>query len=219
MTIVSCFPVNCQSWSLLFSQNGQQLQPQMHLHTPHVHVPSLQVYLYRHAYRNTLNICCTGSLATHVFGQEYANAMLACATPAKQAATPVVCHHGHNAIVAGAGLAAEVTELRGLVKRLEEKLQAKPQEADQLKADLQAARQHIQELCAHQPQLHSPPPVAEATGESHSPPISPQHATADSPGSVLNSCLSLTLPSSSDTKAHAEEVDELEGCPPAPLGS
>jgi hypothetical protein len=119
-------------------------------------------------------------------------------------------------IVAGAGLAAEVTELRCLVKQLEEKLQAKPQEADQLKADLQAARLHIQELCAHQPQLH--PPVSEATGGSHSSPTSPQHATASSPGSVLNSCLSLALPSSSDSKARVEEVDELEGCSPAPWG-
>ncbi len=121
-------------------------------------------------------------------------------------------------IVASAGLAAEVTELRCLLKRLEEKLQAKPQQADQLEADLQAARQHGQDLRPHQPLLPPPSPASEATRGSHSPPTSPQHATADSPGSVLNSCLSLTLPSSSDSKAHVEEVDELEGCPPAPWG-
>ncbi len=127
-----------------------------------------------------------------------------------------VCHLGQRTTVAGAGLAAEITELRCLVKRLEEKLQAKPQQADQLGADRQAARQHIQDLRPHQPLLPPPPPASEATQRSPSRPTSPQHATADSPGSALDSCLSLALPSLSDSKAHVEEVDELEGCPPAP---
>ena len=104
------------------------------------------------------------------------------------------------------------------MKRLEEQLQAKPQQADQLEADLQALRQHIQDLRPRQPLLLAPSPASEATWGSPGPPTSPQHATADTPGSALKSCLSLTLPSLSDSKAHAEKVDELETCPPAPWG-